>query len=69
MNTTPPPHPVITQNGFKVFAHDNGRYSHAVTVNDVRLYARDYPAGAMPVEAALVEPGELEFVRAMGWKR
>ena len=48
-----PPLPVIVQNGFKVFAHPNGTYSAAVKVGNERLYARDYPAGALLANAGL----------------
>lgn len=66
MNTTPPPLPVIRDAmGFKMFAHANGRYSAAVTVGNVRVYASDYQAGALPVDDGLVEPDELEFIAAL----
>lgn len=62
---TPPPLPVIRDHmGFRMFAHPDGRFSHAVTANGQQVYARDYPAGPLP-EAGMVEPGELEFVAAL----
>ena len=56
-----PPLPVIAQNGFKVFAHQNGRFSTAVKVGNERLYARDYHVGALPVNDGMVEPDELNL--------
>ncbi len=60
-----PPLPVIVQNGLKVFCHPNGTYSAAVKVGNERLYARDYPAGALPVDDGMVEPDELSFIAAL----
>ncbi len=65
MNMIPSPLPVIVQNSFKVFAHPDGRYSAAVKVGNERLYARDYPAGALPDDDGLVEPDELNFIAAL----
>lgn len=66
MTTSTPPHPVIRDSqGFKMFAHPNGRFSAAVTLDGVQVYARDYPAGALPVEDGMVEPGEHDFIAAL----
>jgi hypothetical protein len=67
-----PPLPVIRDRmGFYMFVHIDGRFSHAVTVNGQLVYAKDYKqyAGvAVPDDTAPIEPGEYEFVQAMGWK-
>jgi hypothetical protein len=64
--TTLPPRPVIIDaQGFKVFAKPNGRYSHAVKVNGRQVYARDYQAGALPVDDGLVEPDDGDFIAAL----
>lgn len=66
MNTTPPPHPVITDPlGFRMFAHPNGRFSAAVTLDGVQVYARDYPAGALPEDDGMAEPDEHDFIAAL----
>lgn len=62
---TPPPLPVIRDvMGFRMFAHPDGRFSHAVTVGGQQVYASDYEPGPL-TEAGMVEPGELEFVAAL----
>ena len=65
-----PPLPVVKDAmNFYMFIHPNGRFSHAVKMNGVQVYARDYKqyAGAALPEVAPIEPPDSEYATAMGW--
>lgn len=70
MNLTSVPPVIRDHMGFLMFAH-NGRFSASVKVNGQRHFARDYKDRAVTLVAqddGMVEPGDGEFARAMGWK-